>query len=208
MVTRKDGMAVFPEGHAQIDIPQLPGVSFMVDNRRFVPVSPLMSKPSFTLPMDSKPYKKLYLLVVGIINNHDMFTDIARVDVQLDDKQKHSQVGKAIITRTLSSPGDLDWWQPIGSQVRLSSYLEPRLDRYGLLPFLSVNDADWDIAKPPVFPQTQYWTDTLTLAMPSMHLNVIEIDLGRQRSVKSITISMLGTDPAVGLLAVTAEKGQ
>jgi len=208
MVARKDGMDVFPEGQAQIDIPQLPGVSFMVDNRKFVPVSPLMSKPSFTLQLDSKPYKKLYLLVASMIANHDMFTDIARIDVQLDDKQKHGQVGMAVVTRTLSSPGDLDWWQPIGSQVRISTYLEPRLDRYGLLPLLSVNDADWDIAKPPVFPQTKYWTDTLTLAMPSMNLNVIEIDLDQQRHVKSLTISMLGTDPALGLLAVTAEKGE
>ncbi len=155
--------------------------------------------------MESESYKKIYLLVIPFIRNHDIFSEIARIDVEIEEPYKHPDIGSTMISRKLYSPGDLDWFVPLNWMYRLGTADAPRTSRHQLLPLLEENTADWEIAKPPLFPQRQFWTNTV-VEVGGVTMNVIEIDLTKPRQVKSLTLSTIGTDPAIGLVAVTAEK--
>ncbi len=195
----------FDSSDVELAIDQLPGIKFVIDKQRFIPVSAKVGKHSFTLDLESEPYKKIYLLVIPFIRNHDMFSEIARIDVEINEPNKNPAIGKTIISRTLYSPGDLDWFVPLNWMYRLGTADAPRADRHQLLPLLEENSSDWEIAKPPLFPQRQLWTNTV-VEVGGVTMNVIEIDLKQTRQLKSLTISTIGIDPAIGLVAVTVEK--
>lgn len=200
-----DVLSGLPEGKSTRDIPQLPGVSFAINNRRFVPISEKVGRKSFELPMNSTPYKKLYLLVIPFVESHDVFSETAQIHIQLDDPNKSPQIGEAVITRRLNSPGDIDCWFPAGYMAHLGSFQSPRKDRHGILPIVGESVGDWDQARPPGFPQPEYWSSSLAVDIGTI-LNVIEIDLGEARKVKSLRFTTTGVDPGFGLVAVTGEK--
>jgi len=198
----------FSEGTHVLKVPQLPGVSFEVNNRQFVPISENIGRKTFVLPMGSKIYKKIYMLVIPLVESHDIFSETAQIHVQLDDPDKHPQIGKSVVTRTLNSPGDIDCWFPANYMAHLGSFKAPRQGRYTLLPLLGQQDGDWIEAQPPAFVQPEYWSSSIGINAGDSVLNVIEIDLGRSRKVNSIIFTITGTDPGFGLVAVTGEKEQ
>ncbi|MCP4313097.1 MAG: hypothetical protein GY790_17700 [Bacteroidetes bacterium] len=202
---KEDILEDFDSSGVELAIDQLPDIKFIIDKQRFVPVSAKTGKQAFTLDLESESYKKIYLLVIPFIRNHDVFSEIARIDVEINEAKKNPAIGKTVISRTLYSPGDLDWFVPLNWMYRLGTGDAPRADRHQLLPLLEENCADWEIAKPPLFPQRQFWTNTV-VEVGGVTMNVIEIDLRKSRQVKSLTISTKGIDPAIGLVAVTAEK--
>jgi hypothetical protein len=114
-----------------------------------------------------------------------------------------------MLSKTLHFPGDLDWWWSQHSVGVWATARSPRIDRHGLLPMLK-GIKDWKEGIPPAFPQNEFWAKCLAFNTPTTVINVVEIDLGRAVPVKSLTISSLGVDPALGLVAVSAEeeKGQ
>ena len=89
----------------------------------------------------------------------------------------------------------------------------------------AMTDRDWPQGKPAVsywspngvwtnecdepwqtsFPQPEYWAACRVLKTASAVLNVVEFDLGRPEVLKSLTLSTIGTEPALGLVAVSAE---
>jgi len=75
-----------------------------------------------------------------------------------------------------------------------------------LLPLLSYVECDWSIAKPPLFPQAEYWSNSIAIDAGNSTLNIIEIDLGKARKVKNVNIQTLGADPAMAIMAVTGVK--
>jgi hypothetical protein len=213
--------ALDPGGYAtgvdqpSVTVPGLP-VTFQLSARKLVPVSWKYGQPAFRLDLGGKRYKKLYLLVVPFLDNHDTFTPVARVTLQrVDDR---------LIGRTLYFPGDLDWWCSEKAVDIFCTARLPRPDRHGLLPLLNVNDGDWSQGKPAVsyftangvwtnehdepwqtsFPQPEYWAACRVLKTESAVLNVIEFDLVQPAELKSLTLSTVGTEPALGLVAVTA----
>jgi len=198
----------FPEGAHILKPQQLPGVSFEVNNRQFVPISDDIGRKMFKLPMDSKVYKHIYMLVIPLVESHDLFSETAQIHVQLDDPDKHFQIGHTLITRTLNSPGDIDCWFPATYMAHIGSFQAPRKDRRALLSLLASKDSDWLEAKPPAFVQPEYWSNSVGVNAGDSVLNIIEIDLGRPRKVKSIIFTTTGADPAFGLVAVTGEKAQ
>ncbi|MGE5221495.1 MAG: hypothetical protein ACM3PY_03600, partial [Omnitrophica WOR_2 bacterium] len=199
-----------------IKMPGLP-VAFQLNPRKLVPVSWKYGQPSFRLDLGGEKYKKLYLLLVPFLDNHDTFTPVARVTLQRTDDR--------LIGRTLYSPGDLDWWCPEKAVDIFCTARLPRPDRNGLLPLLQVNDRDWSQGKPAVsyfsphgvwtnehdepwktsFPQPEYWASCRALLTDSAVLNVVELDLVQPAELKSMTLSTVGTEPAIGLVAVSAE---
>lgn len=182
----------------EITVPGLPGVSFALNGRKFIPVSWRYGTPEFTLDLSSAQYKKLYLLVLPFFDNHDTFASVGRVTAKLDNG--------GIISRTLAFPGDLDWWCPEEVVGVFSTARNPRPDRFGLAPLLKAGVSDWSIARPLAFPQPEYWATSIPYKTRSSVMNVIEIDLGMLRQVKTLTLSTTGVDPAFGLAAVSAEQ--
>ena len=114
-------------------------------------------------------------------------------------------IGDGCVSRILRFPGDLDTWH-VGTAYN-KTFPGSRTNRHGLLPLLDAKSGDWgDIAHPPLFPQQQYWSSSLAFSTPKATINVLELDLGEPRKIKSLTLSTLGRDPALALLAVTGEK--
>ncbi len=197
-------------------LPGLP-VDFQLNGRRLVPVSWKSGRPAFRLDLHGRRIKKLYLLVVPFLDSHDTFTPVARITLQRADDR--------LVGRTLYSPGDLDWWCPSKAVDIFCTARLPRPDRGGLLPLLPPGAGDWPQGKPTIsyftlencwvnehdepwetsFPQPEYWAACRALNTPSTVLNVVEMDLGEPAELKSLTLSTIGTEPAVGLVAVSAE---
>jgi len=200
-----DPLAGFAENLHNLTLPELPGVTFAIDKRRFVPVSSKSGRPSFTLPMDSRRCKKVYALLLAFIENHDMFCEVGRIELETDEPARHPQVGDGVVVRTLHSPGDLHWWLPRRTQVRTCTVPGSQTQRHGLLPLLPAGASDRSLGRPPSFPQREFWTDSLAVSMPQGILNVVEIDLERGMPIKSLTLSTSGPGPALGLVAVTVE---
>lgn len=182
-------------GKTDVTVPGLPLVDFKLEDRKMLVVSHRSGRSSASVNLGSRQCNKIYLLALPFLDNHDTFATVARVDVNLAD-------GGAI-SRTLRFPGDLDWWCPREVVGDFATARGPRSDRLGLLPQLT--SMDWKEAKPPAFPQWEYWATSQSLTTPSSVMNVIEMDLGRVFQVKSVTLSTLGVDPALGLVAVSIE---
>ncbi len=180
-----------------LTVPGLPAVSFRAEDRRFVPVS-WQTKPVFTLPLSGRTCRKVYLLVIPFLDNHDTFAPVARVDVRMRSG--------AITSRTLRFPGDLDWWCPPQVVGDFATCRTPRPGRHDLLPLLSESSGDWPRGEPPAFPQPEYWANCLAYPTASSVMNVVEIDLGRGAEVESLSVSALAADPALGVVAVSVEN--
>lgn len=175
-------------------------VRFQLAPRQFVPISHASGRPSWSLSLSNLPCKKLYLLVIPFTDNHDVYSPVAQVAVETAEG--------AVLARTLRVPGDLDWWAPPAIVGEFASARQPRKDRFGLLPLLNPAQGDWEEGQPPAFPQSAYWATCRQLHLSSAVLNVVEMDLGRPRLLKSLTVSTLGSDPALGVVALAAETDQ
>jgi len=151
------------EGTALLEPPCVPGVSFRNPGRKALVVSRHIGRPSVTLPLSGKG-RKVYLLVIPLLDNHDVFAPVARVSVQCADG--------ALFSRTLHFPGDLDWWTPrriVGDFATFGS--------------------DWQAP--------------LSWETPSSVMNVVDIDLGAERGLLSVTVETMGRYPALAVVGVS-----
>jgi hypothetical protein len=181
----------------EIDVPEIPGLRFVLSGRHFLPVSHLAGKVSARIPLQKGKYKKLYLLVLPFVDNHTMFAPVARISAY-SNKQ-------IVYSRTLSYPGDVDYWVPDKNPTSFASFREPRPDRFELLPLLHGDMSDWKEGKPPAFPQPKWWSTSLPVVTESCLMNVIEINLERPGDLDSLVFEVLGVMPAFGIVAATAE---
>jgi len=191
-----------------LEAPELP-VEFKISGRNMVPVSYTLGSNDYTVQLDDKTYRKLYLLIVPFLDSHDMFAPAGRITLMRDD-------GELIGARTLYFPGDLDWFCPIEKLDVFCTARIKRDDRYGLLPMLTRNDTDWDLARPAPsgwhektginnFPQPVFWATCIPLHTKTSVMSIVEVNLRKPTNLKSLTISTIGTEPAFGMVAITAE---
>lgn len=180
-----------------IHCPGLPHVSFALPGRRFIPVAFKAGRPGAVIDLDALVARKLYLLVIPFMDNHDMFTDVGRVTVRSTEE--------IVYSRRLRFPGDVDWWFPPAIVADFATApASPREDRLGLLGLRRSGHGDWRRGLPPAFPQKQYWSKSRFIVTPSSLMSVVEIDLGRPLPLDSLTLGSIGADPAFGIVALTA----
>jgi hypothetical protein len=184
----------------KIDVPAVPGLTFNIDGNHFIPVSHLSGKVSYKLDLGGKTCKKVYLLVLPFVDNHDMFSQVARITVYSDKK--------IVYTRTLHYPGDVDYWVPDKNPTSFASYREPRPDRFELLPLLKPGMTDWKEGKPPAFPENRWWSASLPVVTESCLMNVIEINLNKPGKLDYLIFETLSAMPAFGIVAATAELSE
>lgn len=80
-----------------------PGLTFQNPDRQLAVVNYETDQPSLTIPVGIKG-RKVYLLVMALVENHDVFSPISQIIVKTD--------GGKVYERTLHFPGDLDWFPP------------------------------------------------------------------------------------------------
>jgi hypothetical protein len=188
------------QGKPELTLEALPGVRFVLPNRQLIPVSWKYGRTRFKLPLNRAPFKKFYLLVVPYIDNHESFVRVARLSVR--------SANGGVWSHDLVMPGDLDWFVSQKQLGPLWSTGRPdRANRLGLLPLLTPAQGDWPEGKPPQFPQPDLWTRTLAVDCGSSVMNVIELDLGQPEPVDSLIFEALGTEPAFGIVAISADQG-
>ncbi len=178
-----------------IACPDLPHIDFALPKRKFIPVSFKVGRPVHVLDLKGRVFRKLYVLLIPFLDNHDMFCTVGRVTVRSTED--------VVYSRTLRFPGDLDWWFPPTVVREFATVSEGRSDRFGLLPLLPPERADWNEGLPPAIPQPRFWSSSLAVVTPSSVMNVIEVDLGRPVELESLTLEAIGVDPSFGIVAVT-----
>ncbi len=181
----------------EVDVPQIPGLKFNLAGRQFLPVSHLAGMVSAKIPLPKGKYKKIYLLVLPFVDNHTMFSPVARVTAY-----SNSQI---VYSRTLNYPGDVDYWVPDRNPTSFASFREPRSDRFELLPLLHGEMTDWKEGMPPAFPQSKWWSTSLPVVSESCLMNVVEISLEKPGELDYLVFEVLGVMPAFGVVAATAE---
>lgn len=181
----------------ELAVPGLDGVIFRFAPRKIVPISFPIGKPTWTLPLRGQSYRKLCVLLIPFLDNHDMFAPVAQVSVLAENE--------GVFSRTLHLPGDLDWWSPPAVVGEFATAAKPRPNRFGLLPWLASDQADWVQGRPPAFPQPEFWATCRFVTIASTVMNVIEIDLHQTTPLKSLVISTLGVQPGLGIVAVVGE---
>jgi hypothetical protein len=185
------------ENIEEIPVPEIPGLRFHIPGQKFIPVSHLYGQTSYKLRLDDKRYRKIYLLVLPFVDNHDIFSDVARVSAY---SGRHMVYG-----RTLSYPGDVDYWVSNRNPTSFASLRGPRLNPYELLPVMSPEMKDWAEGKPPDFPQSTWWSTSIPVATESCVMSVIEINLAKPMELDHLVFESLGALPAFGIVAATAE---
>jgi len=185
------------ENETMIYVSGVPGVPFEIQGRNFIPLSQTIGSPSLSLDLNSRLCKKIYFLIIPFLDNHDVFSPVARVTVN------KTNGGKFI--KELTIPGDFDWWMPQNIIGMFSTAWQTRSDRYGLLPQLSTAAGDWSEGRAPTFPRSAFWAEQRAVKYNSAVMNLIEIDLPERTLIESVTIETIGTDPALGLVAATVD---
>ena len=186
-------------GVTNLTLPGLPDFPVRINERMFIPIASATGKSAFQIALPPGRYKKFYLLVLPLLDYHDLYADVALV--ALRDKED-----KIVCAKTLALPGDLDWWWPPSMPfTHFATAQQPRLARRGPLPLRAATEGDWPEALPPHFPNYDQWSDTRALIMPNCVLNLVEITVPHPGELKSLTVQTVGAEPALGILAVVAD---
>ena len=80
-----------------------PGLTFANPSRKVAVASRKLDSPSITIPVNARA-RALSLLILPLVDNHDVFAPVGRVTVLCRDG--------VVLTRLLYFPGDFDWWGP------------------------------------------------------------------------------------------------
>ncbi len=179
-----------------IEAPGLPMVRFGPLTRNIAPVAPHGGTPALAVPLGDRIYRKLYVLVAPMLDNHDPFTTAATIELRT--------TAGAVLARKLRFPGDLDWFWPQPTTGEFATF-RPGRDRFALLDRPGA-DGDYAAGKPPAYPQPAFWATCRAVSTPSAVLNVVEIDLGRPTALGSLTVRAEGADAAIGVLSIVGEE--
>jgi hypothetical protein len=185
---------------AEVKVEQIPGLGFKLYGQQFIPVSHLSGHPSYQLGLDDKTYKKLYLLVLPFVDNHNMFSPVARITAYAKRQ--------IVYARVLYYPGDVDYWVPDRNPTSFATFREPRPDRFELLPILTPDKKDWEEGKPPAFPQSKWWSSSLPLVAESCLMSILEINLSKPMKLDSLVFETVGVMPAFGIVSLTGEVAE
>ncbi len=147
----------------ELRVPSCEALAFENPHRRVAVVSSHLKRPEMRIDLTGKA-RKVALLILPMLDNHDPFAPVGRVTVHASDG--------AVFTKTLHLPGDVGWWNPTRIVHEFSTV---RSD----------------------------WAKSATWEAPSSVMNVIELDLGRTRSVDWMSIETIGPHPALGVVAVS-----
>lgn len=183
----------------EVVVPGLEGLTFRFQERKFVPIGHWVDEPELSLQLGGKSYKKFYILMFTFIDNHEVFSPVATIDLQ--SRQE------TIKSRTLYFPGDVDWADasPVFQHHVMSTAHQERPNRFDLLTQLQPGDADWAEGLPAAFPQSEYWASSRVYKTNVSNLNVIEIDLKEPMPIFKLVIAPIGPTPAFGVLSVLGE---
>ena len=191
----------FMEGfeNGPIELKLKEGVPLCTDPRGFVPFGK-EKHPVAAIDLSGHRMRRIWLAISAFIENHDMFTDILRVEAEA---VKGESLLRPVFWRDLSFPGDLD--MGFGNKViaGFSSHSEAvNRERTLKYPDIAAGEYDYPEAMPPEFPQPDFWCRNRAFEAGNTVFNLIELDLGEAREMKELRLIPLTADACGGLFAM------
>ena len=135
----------------------IPGVSFPLrPDRKLALASWRLGLPSVRLEV-KRELRKIFLLVISFVENHDAFTECGLVKVTCKVRPDEppfdateepvgwtrTRYEESVLVRSLTTPGDLDSFLPEYYAGPQATARQERATRYGLLSRLNAQHADW-----------------------------------------------------------------
>jgi hypothetical protein len=142
---------------ASLTCPGLPGIQFpLTPGGRLLLASHRLGRPSIRFELN-RTLRKLYLLVLPFVENHDLFTRCALLKIGCEvnpcrapfnpaEEPLHLtgiRYREAVFTAALHTPGQLDSFLPEYYVGPFATARAARTQRHGLLPLLQPHQADW-----------------------------------------------------------------
>ena len=193
--------ACFMEGfeNGPVELKLKDGVPLFTDPMGFVPFGK-EKHPVAAIDLSGLKMRKLYLAVSAFIENHDMFTDILRVEAET---VKGESLLRPVFRRDLSFPGDLDMGFGNNVIAGFSSYSGAvNRERRLKYPDIAAGEYDYPEAMPPEFPEPDFWCRSRAFEAGNAVFNLIELDFGEAREMKELRLIALTADACGGLFAM------
>jgi hypothetical protein len=152
-------------------------IPFEIQPGKLLVLSDRLHSPSSTFKVDKKA-RKIYFLIEAFVNNKDVFSEVGNIIVRC---------AKPKSERAVAPP-------------------EPHLIKKNL--YYPGNVDNWM----PVMKSCGYssyglgWSDSPAISTSDSVFSIIEIDLGKEELVESVTVNVTGRMPAIAVVAVTVEK--
>jgi len=153
------------------------GGDFAIQPGRMTILSDHISHPSITFKVNKKA-TALKFLLLPLLNNIDVFSQVAEITVRAKPIEKGNAIGHVdtdLYHKVLHYPGDLDNWFPVARSYGYHSY--------------GCN-----------------WTDTPAISTEFATFNVVTMDFGKEIDIDTVTIRTIGRHPAIGLVALTLTR--
>ncbi len=148
---------------------------FEIQPGRMTIISDHSSTPSTTFKVGKKA-TALQFLVMPLLNNIDVFSEVAEITVRGEHISKGNAIGHVdtdLYRKVLRYPGDLDNWIPVAGGAGYNSF-------------------------------RQNWTTTPAFTTDTGTFNVVTVAFGKEIDVDTVTVSTIGRHPALGIIAVSA----
>jgi len=160
-----------------VTIKEAGNIPFDVEPENLLLLSDRLHTPSESFRID-KEARKLHFLVVAFVNNKDVF----------------SEVGE-IIVRCASPKGEHAVAPPEPHLIQKTLCYPGNVDNWMPTPISHTYDS-----------YGKGWSTSPALSTSGATFSIIEIDLGKEELVESVTVNVIGRMPAIAVVAVTAEK--
>jgi len=150
-------------------------IPFDVEPGRMLVLSDRLHSPSSTFRVDKKT-RKIYFLIEAFVNNKDVFSEVGDIIVRCAKPKEHA----------VAPP-------------------EPHLIKKTL--YYPGNVDNWmPVAKSCGYSSYGHgWSDSPAISTSEAIFSIIEIDLGKEELVESVTVNVKGRMPAIAVIAVTAK---
>ncbi len=187
------------ENNEYIDI--LKGVPLKLNKKGFIPLS-YEKHRIVTVPLKGIKAKKLYVLISSFIDNHNVFADVFRMELQTEKEDSYIN---PVMTVNIPLPGgtDMGFGNPV--IAGFATYVNgTQRNMCPEMPYTS-DDGDYPLTKPYVYPERRFWSYNRATDVCNTVFNLVEIDLVKHRNLKELRIISLANDAAGGLYAIAAQ---
>lgn len=173
------------------------GVPFRLSGG-FIPVS-FDKHRIVRIPLDGMKAKKVYVLFSAFIDNHNVFGVPFTVELELEKKDSFV---RPVYVKELAFPGEID--MGFGNSVIAGFATYVNGTKRGTVPNMpyTTEDGDYPNSRPYIYPERDYWCKYKAVEVCNTVFNMIEIDTGKESSLKEIRFIANNADIGAGIYAI------
>jgi hypothetical protein len=151
------------------------------------------------IPLDGIRTKKLYILMSAVIDNHDVFSTVFKLELETE---KEGAFLRPIYRKELTMPGELDMGYGGAVIAGFETYNSGVIRN--LLPQFPMGGDDYYNVQGPLYPERSFWCVNRAAESCSAVFNLIEIELVKETGLKTLRLICSEADAAGGIFAIAA----